>query len=263
MSKLHYLRVIFVSLLLTVTITSLPTITHKKAFSKKVSIETLLANQGSEDPPWWKRIFERNRGGTSRGPGDLCVISPYGEIRYSWSRSPVFVWFDQDNSIKRIALRTQDASITPWVYYPQEPQDSRGLHQVTYDGALLIPQQTYYFEMYTTMDGDNEPETLLHTIPLKLIPEESYIELQSQLDELQLSSVDLSGDQLIEERMRLFANRYYSRANGLIDLTAPQETSEGKGLFLDVVKELFSLQDSDYQELFIESIYAEYCLHDT
>ena len=207
---------------------SLGTDTHQELAS--VSSEPLVARQKSEDTPWLQRIFRRTPGGTSRGPDDLCVISPYGEVRYSWSRSPLFVWFDQQNSVKRIELLASDGSAPIWTFYPQNSQNPQGLYQVAYDGSQLTADKDFYFQMYETV----EPEGIdnpIYTIPLALMLDEAYTEVQTQLNDLEQGLIGGDENELLSAKVEFLRIKAIPEQVALSILQRLQGILEHKGYF--------------------------------
>lgn len=209
------------------------------------SIVDLLISQKSsrtERRPWWKWILGQEANGTR---GDICLISPNKTTRYTYSNQPSFVWkVGEEGAIKRIEIYDKETNKRIWNRpLTLEEQRSETLNVVSYDGEQLIPGRTYYYAMRST-DDDTNPAEPHEKLPFELIPSPVRESIQKDLENLKPDYPNISDEDLTWKRIEYFSEFSYE---------------DKQGLFLDVIREFFSLPQSEERETYIKDILTDYC----
>lgn len=201
-------------------------------------------NSTTERRPWWKWILGQEGNGTR---GDICWISPNATTRYTYSDRPSFVWKVGDQgAIKRIEIYDKDTNKRIWNRpLTLEEQSSQTLNVVSYNGEeLLIPGRTYYYAMRSTDIDDGKPADPHEKVPFELIPSPESERIQKDLENFKRDYPNISDEELTWKRIKYFSEFSYE---------------DKKGLFLDVIREFFSLPQSAERDNYIEDILTDYC----
>ncbi len=235
MGKLTWL--LYLLLMNTISFVSLPLAIANASSSTSLSVggdiktdqaSTIIAisYQQKENKSLWGRLQDifRDKGRDTNDRGDdFCLISPNTASNKTWSNRPLFVW---QGTIKEIMVTppggpNRDSAL--WIHQVQPREQS-----IVYSGQELQRGQRYFF-WYKTADEQRRPVS----VSFEVMGNVEYEQHAAQLSALASPSNTVTTEEL--EKLAEKRAHYFGQKN----------------LFLDVVRELFSLPswDEKTQEL--------------
>jgi hypothetical protein len=188
--------------------------------AKSSASVTIISQRQQKRQSVWERlvsIFRRKKEDGST-QGEFCSISPNLSAYITWSDRPLFVW---QGTIKEIQVRLPGNESALWTYKVTGNEESI-LYNQDNNGKALEPGQEYEYQVeYETIDNKGEKTTSTKTIPFKIMEAEERQQIVAELAALENRHHTMSAEELALERVLYFG--------------------EKPNLFLDVVRELFSV----------------------
>ncbi|MEQ9625808.1 hypothetical protein [Coleofasciculus chthonoplastes] len=180
------------------------------------------ANQQKNKSVWEKigDLFRRKKeeGSTQ---GEFCSISPNLAAYITWSKQPLFLW---QGTVKKIEVSVDDefsSESISWSYDQFQHNQQSILYNEDKTGKELQLGQEYYYRVtYQTRGNDGQPIEKQKIIPFMVMLDEEWQAIAKELTNLDNLNPNIS-----EEEQALKHTLFFEENN----------------LFLDVVRELFSV----------------------